>query len=117
GDYSSKSSAGPSRKICRSPAATMILSIHAKRALVPSRDDLLPPRKRFRDSISLEDSVKEDIDTVVDRGTMEVGLDVVVGIDIPGAMLMPDVGKHLEQVEEGLQDIYKHVMEIPLQRI
>ncbi|GKA76294.1 reverse transcriptase domain-containing protein [Tanacetum coccineum] len=49
-----------------------------------------------------------------DRGTMEVGVDVVDGIDNPNGMLMPDV---VEQVEEGLQDIYDHVMEIPLQRI
>ncbi|GKC54256.1 hypothetical protein Tco_1077001, partial [Tanacetum coccineum] len=47
----------------RSLAATMTSPIHATRALVPSRADLLPPRKRFRDSISPEDSVKEDIDT------------------------------------------------------
>ncbi|GJU46077.1 hypothetical protein Tco_1203343 [Tanacetum coccineum] len=108
GDSFSDSSAGPSRKRCRSPAATVTSSIHASRALVPSRADLLPPRKRFRDSISPEDSVEEDIDTDVladieadatagcgwkdevkgevessDRGTMDVGVDVVIGIDIP----------------------------------
>nr|GFC72700.1 hypothetical protein [Tanacetum cinerariifolium] len=60
-DSSFESSAGPSRKRCRSPAATVISFIHATRALVPSRADLLPPRKRFRDSISLKDSVEEDI--------------------------------------------------------
>nr|GEX17362.1 hypothetical protein [Tanacetum cinerariifolium] len=155
----------PSHKRCRSPAATMTSSIHATRALVPSRADLLPPCKKFRDSISPEDSVEEDIDTVVledieadamavkvavdrdveagintsidmeidvgvdvedevedevessDRGTMEVGVDVVAGIDIPDSMIMPDAVEHVEQVEEGLQDIYEHVMEIPLQRI
>ncbi|GJT31708.1 reverse transcriptase domain-containing protein [Tanacetum coccineum] len=165
GDSFSESSAGPSRKRCRSPAATVTSPIHATRALVPSRADLLPPRKRFRDSISLEDSVEEDIDTdvledieadatvvevVVDRdvqarvdtgidmevdvgddvedevedevesserGTMEVRVDVVVGIDIPDAMLMPNAVERLEQVEEGFQDIYDHVIEIPLQRI
>ncbi|GKB33786.1 reverse transcriptase domain-containing protein [Tanacetum coccineum] len=63
GDSSFESSAKPSRKRCRSPAATVTLSIHTTRALVPSHTDLLPPRKRFRDSISLEDSVEEDIDT------------------------------------------------------
>nr|GFB60538.1 hypothetical protein [Tanacetum cinerariifolium] len=57
-----ESSAGPSHKRCRSPAATVTSSIHDMRVLVPSRIDLLPPRKRFRDPISLEDSVKEDID-------------------------------------------------------
>nr|GEY47895.1 reverse transcriptase domain-containing protein [Tanacetum cinerariifolium] len=65
GDSSSKSSAGPSRMRCRSPAANMTLSIHATRSLVPSRADLLLPRKKFRDSISPEDSVEEDIDTDV----------------------------------------------------
>ncbi|GKE17576.1 hypothetical protein Tco_1425153 [Tanacetum coccineum] len=147
GDSSSESSAGPSRKRCR--AGTVTSFIHATRALVPSRADLLPPRKRFRDSISPEDSVEEDIDTDVledieadatavevaedrdveagvdggigmevnvgvdvedevedeveysNRGTMEVGVDVVAGINIPDVMLMPDAVKHLKQVEEG----------------
>nr|GEZ72661.1 hypothetical protein [Tanacetum cinerariifolium] len=115
-DSSFESSVGPSRKRCRSPVATVISSIHATRALVPSRVDLLPPRKRFRDSISLEDSVEEDIDMDVDvgvdvedevedevefsdRGTIEVGVDVVDGIDIPDGMLMPDALERLEQRE------------------
>ncbi|GKE26453.1 hypothetical protein Tco_1441837, partial [Tanacetum coccineum] len=156
-DSSSESSNGPSRKRCRSPAATVTSSIHATRALVPSCDDLLPPHKRFRDSISPKDSVEKDIDMDVledieadatadevavdrdveagvdagidmevdvgvdvedkvedevedevessDRGTMKVEVDVVAGIDILDGMLMPDVVEHLEQVEEGLQDI------------
>ncbi|GJY72024.1 reverse transcriptase domain-containing protein, partial [Tanacetum coccineum] len=60
-----ESSAGPSCKRCRSLAATVTSSIHDSRALVPSRADLLPPRKRFRDSISPKDSVEENIDTNV----------------------------------------------------
>nr|GFC14693.1 hypothetical protein [Tanacetum cinerariifolium] len=105
GDSSFESSAGPSRKRCRSPAATMTSSIHATRALVPSRTDLLSPRKRFRHSILPEDSVEEDIDTDVlgeieddveeevessDRGTMEVGVDMVAWIGIPDCMPLPD---------------------------
>ncbi|GJX93193.1 hypothetical protein Tco_0347779 [Tanacetum coccineum] len=43
---------------------------------------------------------------------MEIVVDVVVGIDIPNSMLMLDVVEHLEQVEEVVQDIYGHVMEI-----
>nr|GFA90894.1 hypothetical protein [Tanacetum cinerariifolium] len=92
------------------------------------------------DSVLPEDSVKEDIDTdvledievdastvevAVDRdveagidvGTIEVGVDMDVGIDIPDGMLMLDAVEHLEQVEEGLQNIHDHVVEIPLQRI
>nr|GEY69021.1 hypothetical protein [Tanacetum cinerariifolium] len=101
----------------------------------------LPPCKRFRDSISPEDSVEEDINTDVladieadataiedevededevessDRGTMEVGVDMVAKIDIPNGMLMPDVVERLYQVEEVVQDIYGHFLEILLQRV
>nr|GEV22139.1 hypothetical protein [Tanacetum cinerariifolium] len=62
GDSSSKSSIRPSRKRCRSPAATVTSSIYATRALVPFCANLLLSRKRFRDFISPKDSVKEDID-------------------------------------------------------
>nr|GEW00963.1 hypothetical protein [Tanacetum cinerariifolium] len=161
GDSSSESSDGLSRKRCRSPAAIVISSIHKTRDLVPSRSDLLPSRKRFRESISPEDNVEEDIDMDVledikaeatavevavdrdveagtdvgigmevdvridvedeiessDKGTMQVGLNVVVGIDITDGMLMPDTVECLEEFEVGLQDIYDHVIEIPLQRI
>ncbi|GJX71618.1 putative reverse transcriptase domain-containing protein [Tanacetum coccineum] len=133
GDSSSESSVGPSCKRCRPPTATVTSSIHASRALVPSCADLLPPCKRFRDSISLEDSVEEDIDTDVladikadttaaevatymdvkagvdagigmkvessDRGTIEVRVDVVAGIDMPDGMLIPNAVEHLEQLE------------------
>ncbi|GKE50069.1 hypothetical protein Tco_1481327, partial [Tanacetum coccineum] len=81
GDSSFESSAGPSRKSCRSLAAIVTSSIHATRALVPSRADLLPPRKRFRNSISPENSVEEDIDTNMledieaDATTVEVAVD------------------------------------------
>nr|GEX85822.1 hypothetical protein [Tanacetum cinerariifolium] len=142
-DSSFESFAGISCKRCRPPAATVTSSIHATRALVPSRADLLPPHKRFRDSISPEDSVEEDIDTDVledikadattievvvdknvkvgidvgigmeinvridvedevesnDRGTMDVGLDVVTRINIPDGMLMPNAVERLEGKE------------------
>ncbi|GJT52144.1 hypothetical protein Tco_0978301 [Tanacetum coccineum] len=42
--------------------------------------------------VEVEDEVESS-----DRGTMEVGVDVVAGIDIPDAMLMPDAVKRLEQ--------------------
>nr|GEU36826.1 hypothetical protein [Tanacetum cinerariifolium] len=80
-DSSSESSAGPSRKRCRSLAATVTSSIHATRALVLSCTDLLPPCKRFRDSISPEESVEEDIDTDV-LGDIEVdAMAVNVAVD------------------------------------
>ncbi|GKE19192.1 putative reverse transcriptase domain-containing protein, partial [Tanacetum coccineum] len=39
------------------------------------------------------------------------------GIYIPDDMLIPGAVERLEQVKEGLQDIYDHVIEIPFQRI
>nr|GEU51320.1 putative reverse transcriptase domain-containing protein [Tanacetum cinerariifolium] len=139
-DSSSKSSVGPSRKRCRSPVATVISSIHATRALVPSRADLLLPRKRFRDSISPEDSVKENIDmdvlkdieadataaeVAVDR-EVEAGIDAGIGMEVDVGIDVEDEveddvessdKEHSEQVEEGLQNIHDHVIEIPLKRI
>nr|GEY22761.1 putative reverse transcriptase domain-containing protein [Tanacetum cinerariifolium] len=141
GDSSSESSVGPSYKKCRSPAATVTSSIHAMRASVPSgsfhlardieADAMAVVVAVDRDvevrvdacigmevyvRIDVEDEVEEEVKSTC-RGTIEVGVDVVFGIDIPDGMLIPDVVERLEQVEEGLQDIYKHVIEIPLQRI
>ncbi|GKG58519.1 hypothetical protein Tco_0592298, partial [Tanacetum coccineum] len=63
--------------------------------------------------VDVEDEVEDEVESS-DRGTMEVRVDVVAGIDILDAMLIPDAVERLKQVEEGLQDIYGHVMEIPL---
>ncbi|GKE59759.1 hypothetical protein Tco_1510126 [Tanacetum coccineum] len=135
GDSSYESSAGPSRKRCRSPATTVTSSIHATRALVPSRADFLLPCKRFRDSISPEDIVEEDIDTDVledieaDATTIEVAVDrdVEAGID-KGIGMEVDVGDDLEDEVEsndrGTIEVGVDVVagidildEIPLQRI
>nr|GEX11971.1 putative reverse transcriptase domain-containing protein [Tanacetum cinerariifolium] len=102
-DSSFESYAEPSRKRCRSPVATVILSIHVMRALVPSRADLLLPRKRFRDSISPEDSVEEEFDTDLledieaDAMAIEVAVDrdVEAGIDA-GIGMKVDVGVDFE---------------------
>ncbi|GJY14476.1 putative reverse transcriptase domain-containing protein, partial [Tanacetum coccineum] len=121
GDSSSESSVGPSRKRCRSPAATVTSSIRATRALVPSRADLIPPRKRFRDSISLEDSVEEDLIQMclvelwlmilaVRLRRVSPGIEVLwrfrsgcgSGIDIPNSMLMPDA---IERLKQRIEDI------------
>ncbi|GKG18514.1 hypothetical protein Tco_0372812, partial [Tanacetum coccineum] len=119
-DSFSESSAGPSRKRCRSPAAIMTSSTHAMRALVPSRSDLLPPRKRFRDSISPEDSVEEDIDTDVlanieaDTMAVEVAVDsdVVAGVDA-GIDMEVDVEVDVEdEVEDEVESSDRGTIEV-----
>ncbi|GJR49079.1 hypothetical protein Tco_1317182 [Tanacetum coccineum] len=109
----------------------------ATRALVPSRVDLLLPRKIEANVMAVKVAVDRDVMTGIDvgigievdvgvdvedevegevessdRGTIEVGVDVVVKINIPNGMRMPDVVERLEQVEEGLQNIYEHNMTI-----
>ncbi|GJT42876.1 reverse transcriptase domain-containing protein [Tanacetum coccineum] len=97
--------------------ATVTSSIHATRALVPSHVDLLPPRKRFRDSISLEDSVEEDInmdvledikanatadEVVVDRD-VEVEVDVGIGMEVNVGV---DVEDEVEDEVESSDRVY-----------
>ncbi|GJR44074.1 hypothetical protein Tco_1312177 [Tanacetum coccineum] len=82
-DSSSESSPGPSCKRYRSPATTVPLPIPAPGALVPTRADLLPSRKRFRDSYSLEASIEEDIDAdgLADIEA-DVGIDTGIGTEV-----------------------------------
>ncbi|GKC23636.1 hypothetical protein Tco_1025786 [Tanacetum coccineum] len=138
-DSSFESSAGPSRKRYRSLAATMTSSIHAIRALVPSHVDLLPPRKRFRDSISPKDSVKEEIDmdvladieadatadkVAVDRD-VEAGVDAGIGMEVNvGVDVENEVEDEVESIDRGTIEVGVDVVvgidipdEIPLQRI
>nr|GEV13724.1 hypothetical protein [Tanacetum cinerariifolium] len=61
-------SAGPSRKRCKSPTTLVLLSTPVSGSIAPALADL-PPRKRFRDSYSFEDSREEH---------MEIGMGVEV---------------------------------------
>ncbi|GJR50135.1 hypothetical protein Tco_1400656 [Tanacetum coccineum] len=59
---SSLPSFGPSRKRCRSPTASVPSPTHGSRSIAPTPANLLPPRKRFRDSYSPEDNEVESIE-------------------------------------------------------
>nr|GEZ54864.1 reverse transcriptase domain-containing protein [Tanacetum cinerariifolium] len=75
---------------------------------VPTRIDLLPPRKRFRDSISPEDSIMEDIDADVladieaniAAAEAATGMDVEAGTDV-GISIEADVGVDREYEVES----------------
>ncbi|GKB91722.1 hypothetical protein Tco_0963994, partial [Tanacetum coccineum] len=56
---SSSPSTGPSRKRCRSPTTLVPSSTPIPRLIAPTLADLLPPRKRFRDSYSPDASREE----------------------------------------------------------
>nr|GEU76763.1 hypothetical protein [Tanacetum cinerariifolium] len=116
GDSFFESFAGPYRKRCRSPAAIMTSSIHYTRALVTLCVDLLPPRKRFRDSISIEDSVEDDIYTdvlddieaddtavvvTVDKD-VEVGIDAGIGMEVDVEINIKD---EIESSDRGTMEV------------
>ncbi|GKC86657.1 hypothetical protein Tco_1147306, partial [Tanacetum coccineum] len=73
---SSSPSSRPSRKRCRSPTASVPSSTHVSRSIAPTPADLLPPRKRFRDSYSSEDSGEEhmEVDTADAEAVADVGI-------------------------------------------
>ncbi|GKF84331.1 hypothetical protein Tco_0249229, partial [Tanacetum coccineum] len=74
--HASSHSARPSRKRCRSPVDFVPSSTPVMRSLAPTRADLLPPRKRFRDSYSFKASIEEN--TKIDL--IETGIDMKLGI-------------------------------------
>ncbi|GKB67472.1 putative reverse transcriptase domain-containing protein [Tanacetum coccineum] len=73
---SSSPSSKPSRKRCRSPTASVPSPTHVSRSIAPTPADLLPPRKRFRDSYSPEDSGEEhmEVDTADAEAVADVGI-------------------------------------------
>ncbi|GJX60659.1 hypothetical protein Tco_0292049 [Tanacetum coccineum] len=85
--YSSSRSAGPSRKRCRSTVDFVPSSTPVMGSLAPTSVDLLPPRKRFRDSYLFEASIEED--TEIDPIETEVDMDL-------GISDMDDVRDHVE---------------------
>ncbi|GKA02676.1 hypothetical protein Tco_0675457 [Tanacetum coccineum] len=73
---SSSTSFRPSHKRCRSPIASIPSPTHVSRSIAPTPADLLPPRKRFRDSYSPEDSGEEhmEVDTADAEAVADVGI-------------------------------------------
>ncbi|GJZ84737.1 hypothetical protein Tco_0650076 [Tanacetum coccineum] len=72
----SSHSAGPSRKRCRSPVDSAPLSMPVTGSLAPTRADLSPPRKRFRDLYSSEASIEGDAEV----GLTGIEVDMELGI-------------------------------------
>ncbi|GJV82407.1 hypothetical protein Tco_1522305 [Tanacetum coccineum] len=106
--HSPSHSMGPSRKRCRYLTNVVPSSIPALGALVPTRVDLLLPRKRFRDSISPKDSVEEDIkaDVLADieADTMAVEVAAIAKDFFPHSHQIRDEGK-VESSDRGTMKI------------
>ncbi|GKD14021.1 putative reverse transcriptase domain-containing protein, partial [Tanacetum coccineum] len=100
-------SVGPSRKRCRSPTTSVPSSTPISRSIAPTHVDLLPPRKRFRDSYSPEDSREEHIkigtadgEVVTDLGIGDgVGAHTEDGIGIGVEISTSDIREDEEEFE------------------
>ncbi|GKF08005.1 hypothetical protein Tco_0042229 [Tanacetum coccineum] len=140
--HSSSHSAGPSRKRCRSPIDSIPSSTPVIGSLASTCADLLPPRKRFRDSYSSEASIEEDteIDPIETEGATSAGDTVEIGIDL---MLAPIVEEEIVEpdgedpsdssgtrdrivrsfedmlidLSDAVRDFYHHMSEVRIDRI
>nr|GEZ37292.1 hypothetical protein [Tanacetum cinerariifolium] len=136
-------SARPSHKRCRSSTTSASIARPVSGALSLIRADLLPPRKRIRGSADIDTGIAavdaaaaKETDVRVEvgieaetkageeanakiqiEGTIEIEVDVATEIDILDDLLTPDAVERLWQLEEGMQGVYDHMQEIPLQRI
>ncbi|GJX42433.1 hypothetical protein Tco_0257423 [Tanacetum coccineum] len=106
---SSSLSSRPSRKRCRSPIASVPSPTHDSRNIAPTPADLLPPRKRFRDSYSSEDSGEEHME--VDTADADLGIsDGVVAHTEDSIGGIPDL-------EDTIYDIVHYMSEVRIDRI
>ncbi|GJY23672.1 hypothetical protein Tco_0397330 [Tanacetum coccineum] len=96
-----------SRKRCRSPTTSVPSPTHVSRSIAPTLADLLPPRKRFRDSYSPKDSGEEhmEVDTVDAEVVADVGIsdgvvaDTEDGVGIGVEIAANDVREDDEEYE------------------
>ncbi|GJX96170.1 hypothetical protein Tco_0351968 [Tanacetum coccineum] len=118
--YSSSPSSRPSRKRCRSPTASVPSSTHVSRSIAPTPADLLPPRKRFRDSYSPEDSGEEhiEVDTADAEAVADIGISEGVvahpedGVGIGFKIATSDVREYDEEFEGGIPDLEDTIYDI-----
>nr|GEV06335.1 hypothetical protein [Tanacetum cinerariifolium] len=133
--HSSSHSAGPSRKRCRSSANSVPSSTPVTGSLAPTRVDLLPPRKRFRDSYSSEAIMEEDtkVDPTETKVDMKLGTgdgdDVIdykskkpAGEDSSDSSGTKDgIVRSLEDMlidlDDVVHDFYHHMFEVRIDRI
>ncbi|GKE63482.1 hypothetical protein Tco_1513849, partial [Tanacetum coccineum] len=123
---SSSHSARPSRKRCRSTVDSVPSSTPVMRSLAPTRADLLPPRKRFRDSYSSEASIEEDIkiDPIETEVDMELGIsngdDVRDHVEIDPRDVRDDTKEYeadttaRDTVEVGINSMSTSIVEVEI---
>ncbi|GJW45809.1 hypothetical protein Tco_0077455 [Tanacetum coccineum] len=118
---SSSLSSGPSRKRCRPPTDSVPSPTHVARSIASTPTDLLPPRNRFRDSYSSEDSGEEhiEVNTADAEAVADVGISYGVvahledSVDVGVEIVASDVREDDEEfeVEASAADIKEIIVE------
>nr|GEU66510.1 retrotransposon protein, putative, Ty3-gypsy subclass [Tanacetum cinerariifolium] len=107
---SSSLSGGPSHKRCGSPTTPVPSSTHVLRPIAPTHADLLPPRKRFRDSYSPEDSREEHMEIGITDARAVADLGISNGV---GAHTEDGIGMGVEitasNIREDEDDLRHHM--------
>ncbi|GJV46724.1 putative reverse transcriptase domain-containing protein [Tanacetum coccineum] len=115
---SSSTSAGPSQKRHWSSASSvpstvdLLMGVDIKPGLAVVKDESEP------EEAEADYQADADIDPEDSTGdTMDIRVDVVVGINVPNDFLMLYAIKRVEHLEGGVQNVYEHLLELPPQRI
>ncbi|GKE68902.1 hypothetical protein Tco_1526974, partial [Tanacetum coccineum] len=98
---SSLLSVGPSRKRCRSPTTSVPSSTPVSRLIALTHADLLPPRKRFRDSYSPEDNREEHMEIGIADTEAVADLDIGDGV---GAHTEDGIGMRVEIIASDIRE-------------
>ncbi|GJR71513.1 putative reverse transcriptase domain-containing protein [Tanacetum coccineum] len=110
---SSSPSSRPSRKRCRSPTASAPSSTHVLRTIAPTPNDLLPHRKRFRDSYLPKDSRDREVHSYAGRMYEEYEAEAVRLMTRENAYLDPLVsGVLVSESLEGYSDLKDNIYDI-----
>ncbi|GKA81102.1 putative reverse transcriptase domain-containing protein, partial [Tanacetum coccineum] len=119
-DASGQSHSGPSTRVAspRSPTTLVPSSTHVSRSIAPTHADLLPPRKRFKDSYSPKDSRDEhvEIDTANAEAIADLGISDGVAVDIEDGIGMgveiaaSDIKEDEEEFETAQRYLRHHMV-------
>ncbi|GJT35419.1 reverse transcriptase domain-containing protein [Tanacetum coccineum] len=126
-------SAGPSCKRYRSMVDSVPLSTPVTGSLAPTRADLLPPHKRFKDSYSSEASIEEDAEVGPIR-LDKVGINPMIAPIVEEEIVEPagedssdssgtrdGIVRSVEDMpvdlDDAVRDFYHHMSEVRVDRI
>nr|GEV86078.1 hypothetical protein [Tanacetum cinerariifolium] len=106
---------GPSCKRCRSPTTSLLAAVSTPAILSHVAANCLPPRKRFRGLPTA--SPEDDTSEASIEDAIELIAEVAAKPVILSVHLEQTIKERLKEYEETIQEMYDHLLEIPLSKI